>query len=64
MAQVEFVAVMMTIFRSYKVTPVLEKGENMNMARDRLMGVIADSGPRVTLQMNRPKDVKLRWEAR
>ncbi len=64
MAEVEFVAVMMTIFRSYKLTPVVEKGETVEVARERLKGLMADSQPRVTLQMNKPRDVKLRWEKR
>jgi len=64
MAEVEFVAVMMTIFSSYKVTPVIEPGETIDVAREKLKGVMADSQPQVTLQMNRPRDVKLRWERR
>lgn len=64
MAEVEFVAVMMTVFRSYKLIPVVEKGETIEMARQRLKDVMADSQPSVTLQMNRPRDVKLRWEKR
>lgn len=57
-------AVMMTIFRSYRLTPVVEKGETVEIARERLEGVMADSQPSVTLQMNKPRDVKLRWEKR
>ena len=64
MAEVEFVAVMMTIFRSYQLTPATEEGELANTAREKLKALMADSQPRVTLQMNRPKDVKLRWERR
>ena len=62
MAEVEFVAVMMTIFRSWTVAPVVLSGETTEMARERLMRIMADSQPRITLQMNRPKDVVLRWE--
>lgn len=64
MAQVEFVAVMVTIFRSHKVSAVPRDGETMEMAREKLKGVMADSQPIVTLQMNRPQDVVLRWERR
>lgn len=64
MAEVEFVAVMMTIFSSYKVAPVIERGETIEMACERLERVIADSQPILTLQMKKPTDVKLRWEER
>lgn len=64
MAQVEFVAVMMTIFRFHKVRPVPRDGETMEMAREKLKGVMADSQPLITLQMKRPRDVVLRWENR
>ena len=64
MAEVEFVAVMMTIFRSYSMTPVVEPGETLEMARESLKAVMADSQPRLTLQMNKPRDVTLRWEKR
>ncbi len=64
MAEVEFVAVMMSILRGYKVAPLVERGESFAMAAERLEGVMADSQPRTTLQMNRPRDVKLRWEER
>ena len=64
MAQVEFVAVMATVFRRHRVDVVIEKGEDVEMARERLKGVLADSQPRITLQMNRPREVKLRWVKR
>ena len=64
MAEVEFVAVMVTMFRSYKVSPVPKRGGSLAAARENLKNVMADSQPRVTLQMNRPKDVKLRWDKR
>ncbi len=62
MAEVEFVAVVMSIFSSYKVTPIVERGETIEMAREPLKNVMADSQTIVTLQMKRPKDVKLKWE--
>lgn len=64
MAEVEFVAVMMTIFTSYKVKPVVKQGETMEMARQNLLDLMADSQPRTTVQMNRPDDLRLRWEKR
>ncbi|KAL9103638.1 MAG: hypothetical protein Q9163_001333 [Psora crenata] len=64
MAQVEFVAVMMTLFRSYRVSPVVEEGKTIDMAREKLKGLMADSQSFVTLQMNRPRELKLKWEKR
>jgi hypothetical protein len=64
MAQVEFLAVMLTLFRKARVSPVTEGAETMEMARERLKGLMKDSQPRITLQMNRPKDVVLRWVER
>ncbi|KAK3175927.1 hypothetical protein OEA41_007249 [Lepraria neglecta] len=64
MAEVEFVAVMYTIFGKWKVEPALGKGESELEARQILEALMADSQPRVTLQMNRPREVKLRWQER
>lgn len=64
MAEVEFVAVMMTVFSSHKISPVVDAGETLEMAQEKLREIIADSQPRITLQVNRPQDVKLRWERR
>ncbi len=38
MAEVEFVAVMMSIFRGYKVAPLVGRGESFAMAAERLEG--------------------------
>src|SRR2546421_5123387 len=64
MSQVEFVAVIAPIFSGYTVAPVLEKGETVEAARERLQGVVLDSQPRLTLQMNKPYEVKLKWSRR
>lgn len=64
MSQVEFVAVIATIFKRYRVTATLEKGETMEEAKQRLQEVMNDSQPRLTLQMNKPQDVKLKWSKR
>jgi hypothetical protein len=66
MAMVEFVAVMMVCFRTGRVTPAVDisKGESVEMATERLLEQMKDSQPRITLQMNRPKDVRLRWTQR
>jgi cytochrome P450 len=64
MSQVEFVAVIATLFRDCKVEPVLLDGESREQARQRLLDIMQDSQPRLTLQMNRPQDIKLRWVTR
>ena len=64
MSQVEFVSVMVAIFSKYRMAPVLEAGESLENARERLRDIMVDSQPRVTLQLNRPHDVKLRWMKR
>jgi cytochrome P450 len=64
MSQVEFVSVIMTIFRSCSVEPVLENGQTMEQGRERLLSLLQDSQPVLTLQMNRPKEVRLRWTRR
>lgn len=64
MSQVEFVAVITSIFSRYRVAPILENGETLEVAKERLREVVKDSQPRLTLQMNRPRDVKLKWSRR
>ncbi|KAH7192841.1 cytochrome P450 [Fusarium flagelliforme] len=64
MSQVEFVSVIMTVFRSCSVEPVLEDRETMEQGRERLLDLLQDSQPVLTLQINRPKEVRLRWTRR
>src|SRR5271156_6880238 len=64
MSQVEFVAVFVTLFRRCRVEPALSGGESMEEARQRLIEITKDSQPRLTLQMNRPRDVILKWTRR
>ena len=67
MSQVEFVASIMTILRQCKIEPIIDtaKGEKtIEDARRRVVGVIEDSQPRITLQMNRPDDLKVKFEKR
>lgn len=64
MSQVEFVGVFATIFRRYRCTPVLEDGETEEEAKERFKETMHDSRPRLTLQMNKPQSVKLRWYRR
>lgn len=64
MAQVEFLAVIYTLFSEYRVEPALMARETPNVARERLRRVLLDSQPRLTLQMNRAKDMTLKWVSR
>lgn len=61
-AQVEFVAVMATLFRNHRVSPVLLKGETAERSRGRLIDMVNDSAIlSITLQMKHPKKVSLLW---
>ena len=61
-AQVEFVAVMATLFQSHRVSPALLEGESHEHARGRLVDMVNDSGiSAITLQMQHPKNASLVW---
>lgn len=61
-AQVEFVAVMATLFREHRVSPVLLEGESPEHARGRLVDMANDSAiSAVTLQMQHPRNASLVW---
>lgn len=64
MAQVEFVAVIATLFRSCKVEVVCQPRETVEEARERLVKAMQESQPRLTLQIENPEDVVLRWVKR
>ncbi|WQF83646.1 Putative cytochrome P450 [Colletotrichum destructivum] len=64
MSHVEFVTVIATLFRRCTAEPVPREGESMPQARQRLLDLTQDSQPILTLQMNRPQDVRLRWTKR
>jgi len=64
MAQVEFVAVIRAIFSQWKVEVMERKGESQEDARKRLARTVADSSPKLTMQMVRPQDAVLRWVKR
>ena len=64
-AQVEFVAVMATLFWQYRVRPKLQPGQSVSDGRRALMRMIDDSAIfAITLQMQQPRSVGLVWEAR
>jgi cytochrome P450 len=64
MSQVEFVSVIMTLFGRCSVEPVVEEGESVEQAREKLLRLLQDSQPVLTLQINRPKKVRLKWVSR
>ncbi len=64
MSQVEFVIAIATLFRQCRVKPVVRKGENSEQAKARLSELMEDSQPRLTLQMNNPEEVHLKWTRR
>ncbi|KAL8780127.1 MAG: hypothetical protein Q9213_006611 [Squamulea squamosa] len=64
-SQVEFVGVLVGLFREFKVKPVLLKGENDSMARERLLEQIRmDTGMKLLLQMLHPERAVLHWRRR
>ena len=73
MSQVEFVSVFMSVFRDWRVELVRRevndgKGETRTETKEeatrRVEDVLADSQSRLTLQMNRPRDVEVRFVRR
>ena len=63
-SQVEFVAVLATIFREWQVRPATLEGESIKQARERVLGVVNDSHVVLTLAMKRPESVELVWSKR
>ncbi|KAK4946175.1 hypothetical protein LTR10_014687 [Elasticomyces elasticus] len=62
MSQVEFVSVFMAIFSRYRCEAVrLDTTETDEQVQRRFEAVMEDSAPRLTLQMNRNQDLKIRW---
>ncbi len=64
MSQVEFVTVMSTLFRKCTIEPVVQPGESLTSARERLLALTEDSQQRLTLQMTQPEEVNLKWRRR
>lgn len=64
-SQVEFVGVLVGLFRDFRVKPVPEAGEDDAMARARLAEQIrSDTGMRLLLQMLHPEKAVLQWTKR
>ncbi|KAH7406696.1 cytochrome P450 [Phaeosphaeria sp. MPI-PUGE-AT-0046c] len=64
MSQVEFVAVIATLFKKCNAQPMVQDEENFDEVRQRLLELMQDSKPVLTLQLNRPQDVMIRWRER
>lgn len=63
-AQVEFVAVLARLFRDHRVQVVLNKGENFQGARERVLAVAENSEQGLLLRMRDADSVRLSWERR
>jgi cytochrome P450 len=64
-SQVEFVAVMASVFRDWRVDPVLADGETPEASRKRVLDQIEmDSAPVLLLQMLHPERSPLTWSRR
>lgn len=61
MAQVEFVATFATLFRSARCEPLRDNGETDKEVRKRFEDLMADSVPKLTLQVRDLKAAKLMW---
>ena len=64
-AQVEFVAVLATLFQKHRVRPALREGESIEDGERKLLRMVDDSAiSAITLQMQKPRDVALIWSRR
>ena len=62
-SQVEFVAVLASLFQGYSVRPVLNDGEDEEDGRKELARMVDNSAiSAITLQMLEPRSRSLRWE--
>ena len=63
-SQVEFVAVLASLFQHYRARPVVENGESEADGRKALVRMVDRSAiSAITLQMLEPRSRALRWEA-
>lgn len=61
-AQVEFVAVLASLFRAHRVHPLLQAGEDAESGRKRALGVCEDSEHVLLLRMRDGDSIRLVWE--
>jgi len=64
MAQVEFVAVISSILKKWKVQIATRRNETPEAARERFSNTVAISSPGLTMQMVRPRDAVVKWVRR
>jgi cytochrome P450 len=55
-SQVEYIAVLATILRGYRIAVALGPGETQDQANARLMGVVQDSFHALVVKMRHPED--------
>ena len=63
-AQVEFVATMAAVFRSFRAKSVARDGETRKAAAKRVLDVVKDSNVELLLQMRDPDSVSVSWSRR
>jgi cytochrome P450 len=63
-AQIEFVAVIVTILSRARVECARLAGETVEMAAKRTMRAVRNSSQAVALQVNKPRDVVIVWKER
>lgn len=61
-SQVEFVAVIASLFFKHGVCPVAEAGESAEQARQRVVKIVEDSLLRMTLQVRNPSLAAVSWK--
>ena len=63
-AQIEFIAVIVSILSRARVECARLAGETAEMAAKRTMKVVRNSSQAVALQVNKPRDVVIVWKER
>lgn len=64
MSQVEFTSVVATLLRKCRIEPVVQPGETLQHAQDNLIKVADDSVQKISMQMQKPEKVILKWKRR
>lgn len=62
-AQVEFVAVLGTLFQNHRVMPAPQAGETEETASKRIIEAVEDSEIVLTIKVKNPEKIRVRWEA-